>query len=150
MRQWTPRRWAVVAVVAAVFAVVVAIPTVLIENPWFSRDIPVTWWAWPALIVSSLLAGLLAATYVRQLDDETAPEAHNRAAQRGWAGGLLTFFAVGCPVCNKLVLVVLGYAGAITWFAPIQPFLQLTAIGLLVWGLHLRLRAERECQTAVI
>lgn len=82
------------------FVLVVAVPTDLIDTPVFGREVPPTWWAWPSLLVSSALGGPLVATYVRVLEQ---PE---RAVSRrgGWAGGLLTYFAVGCPVCNKLVL----------------------------------------------
>jgi hypothetical protein len=52
---------------------------------------------------------------------------------------------VGCPVCNKLVLLALGSAGAMTWFEPVQPLLQLAAVGVLVWALDVRLRGERAC-----
>ena len=56
---------AVVAVVAAsAFLVVIAVPTDLIDTPWFSREIPPTWWSWPSMVVTAVLAGLLAATYV--------------------------------------------------------------------------------------
>jgi len=154
MRAWTARRWVAAAVTAVVFTVVVAIPTDMIDTPLFSRDIPVTWWAWPSLIITSVLAGLLLATYVRQdtpggsdaaSDGEGSDDANDRAAKGGWVAGVLTFFAVGCPVCNKLVLIALGYAGAISWFAPVQPYLQLVAIALLIWGLRVRLRGERQC-----
>ncbi|MFP5579461.1 MAG: hypothetical protein ACLGIZ_14710, partial [Acidimicrobiia bacterium] len=83
---------------------------------------------------------LLIATYV----SAPAPAA-DADARRGAAGGLLTFFAVGCPVCNKVVLVALGSAGALTWFEPVQPFLQLAAVGLLAWGLDTRLRTQLTC-----
>lgn len=141
MRAWPVRRWLTAVATAAAFAVVVAIPTALIPTPLFGREIPPTWWAWPALVTSSVLAGVLVATYVAPADggDDV------RAQRRGMAGGLLTFFAVGCPVCNKLVLVALGSAGAITWFEPVQPFLQIAAIGVLLWALRLRLRGELAC-----
>lgn len=140
LRQWPTRRWGVAAVAAAVFVLLVGVPTALIDTGVFARMIPPTWWAWPALITTSVLAGLLIASYVR------APEpADNRGTGAGFAGGFLTFLAVGCPVCNKLVLLALGSAGAMTWFAPVQPVLQLLAIGLLVWALLRRLRFEYAC-----
>lgn len=142
--RWPARRWLVALVAATAFALVVAVPTALIETPVFGREIPPTWWAWPSLLVSSLLAGLLVATYVR------APDQPDRAASRrgGWAGGLLTFFAVGCPVCNKLVLLALGSAGAMTWFEPFQPVLQGLAVLLLLWALRSRLLGELSCSTS--
>jgi hypothetical protein len=172
--EWPARRWAVTVGAAIAFAFAIAIPTALIPNPIFGRKIPPTWWSWPALIVSSVLGGLLVATYVRdsaatsvatQPDgstdaprdgDDAHPEAgladggdvddEDRANRRkGTAGGLLTFFAVGCPVCNKLVLIALGSAGALTWFEPIQPILQAVAIALLAWAVLARLEGERFC-----
>ena len=66
----------------------------------------------------------------------------------GTLGGFLTFFAVGCPVCNKIVLLALGYTGALRWFAPVQPLLAIAGIGLLAWALRSRLRAEVACPVA--
>ena len=141
LRHWSARRWLVAAAGTIAFALFVAIPTDLVDTPVFGREIPPTWWAWPALLVSSVLGGLLVATYVNPLVDDTAP-----TRRGGYAGGLLTFFAVGCPVCNKLVLLALGSAGALTWFEPVQPLLQVAAVGLLAWALLARLRGERSCR----
>ncbi len=141
--RWTFPRWLAAGASALGMVLLVAIPTDLIDTPVFGREIPPTWWAWPSLLVSAVLGGLLVATYVR------APEQPDRAGSRrgGWAGGALTYFAVGCPVCNKLVLVALGSAGAVTWFAPVQPVLQGAAILLLLWALRSRLLGELSCPT---
>lgn len=141
LRAWSARRWIAAAVAAVLLGLFVALPTDLVANPVFSRAIPPTWWAWPSLVVSAMLGGLLVATYVAPVLDDTAP-----ARRSGYAGGLLTFFAVGCPVCNKLVLLALGSAGALTWFEPVQPLLQVAAVGLLTWALLVRLRGERACR----
>ena len=66
------------------------------------------------------------------------------AALVSW-GAFLAWFAVGCPVCNKLALLALGYAGAITWFAPVQPFLGILALGLTAVALVVRLRGQVAC-----
>jgi hypothetical protein len=139
---WPARRWVVALAATAVFVLVVAVPTDLVDTPVFGREIPPTWWAWPALLVASLLGGLLTATYVR------APSQPDRAASRrgGWVGGLLTYVAVGCPVCNKLVLLALGSAGAIAWFEPFQPVLQGVAVVVLLWALRSRLLGELSCR----
>ena len=148
--QWRSRRWVVALVSGTAYLLAVAIPTDLVDTPVFSREIPPTWWSWPTLVLSSALAGLLTATYVvattpsPAVDTELAARTE-RAARGGFAGGLLTFFAVGCPVCNKLVLLALGYAGAITWFEPFQPVLQAVGIALLAWALRDRLRGSVAC-----
>src|SRR5690606_26769143 len=116
----------------------------LVPNPVFGREVPPTAWAWPSLVVSAVLSGLVVATYVDQHTGEGSDRSAT-AERSGWAGGILTFFAVGCPVCNKLVLLALGSAGAMRWFEPVQPLLQIGAVGLLVAALWVRLRGEVTC-----
>lgn len=151
-RSWPPRRWSVAVAAAAITVVAVAIPTAMIDNPIFGREIPPEWWAWPSLIISAVLTGLLIATYVDipgvDVPDPTTTAAAgaDRPTRRGAVGGILTFFAVGCPVCNKLVLIALGYTGALSWFRPFQPLLQIVAFVLLTWALRERLVNERSCR----
>ena len=144
LRLWTRRRWVAAAAASVVTALVVALPTAMIPTPVFGREIPTTWWAWPVLAVTSVLSGLLFATYVREPGDPASGEASiNRG---GAAGGLLAFFAVGCPVCNKLVLIALGTTGAMELFAPLQPLLALASVVLLAIALRSRVRNERSCR----
>ena len=149
--RWSARRRFVAAGASVLYALLIAIPTDLVDTPLFGREIPPTWWSWPALVVSSVLAGLLTATYVADpaADGPTEQPGDGSeldgSAKGGYLGGFLTFFAVGCPVCNKLVLLALGTSGALTWFEPVQPLLSLAAIGVLAWALRTRLRGEVSC-----
>lgn len=148
MRQWGPRRWLVALGSAVGTVLLIGFPTVLIPNSVFGRAVPTVWWNWPALIVAAAISGLLVATYVRQptpLGDLQEVQPEENGSRRGMLGGVLTFFAVGCPVCNKVVLLALGTSGAMQWFAPVQPLLALAAVGALAWALHTRLRGERAC-----
>jgi hypothetical protein len=167
LRGWQLRRWLFAAGAAAATIVVVAIPTDMIDTPAFTRDVPVTWWAWPVLIINGILAGLVAATYVARREprassststagrDQATPVVNAPQGQQdsggkfGAVGAFATFFAVGCPVCNKIVLLALGYAGAIQFFEPIQPYLALGAIALLGWAFIVRVRRERSCPLPV-
>lgn len=142
LRAWPARRWWFAAATALATYLFIALPTDLIDNPLFGRDVPPTSWARAVLVVSSVLAGLVAATYVRTPD--SAPRA--REGRLGAAGGMVAFFAVGCPVCNKLVLVALGYSGAIKYFGPLQPYLAVGAVALLAWAFVGRVRRERSCK----
>lgn len=142
LRTWPARRWWSAAGVALLTVMVTAIPTAMIPTPVFSREIPTTPWAWPALLTSSALAGLVAATYVARRDPDEGGE---RGSHLGGLGAFTTFFAVGCPVCNKIVLIALGYSGAMQYFAPAQPYLAATAIALLAWALVTRIRREGAC-----
>jgi len=147
MSQWSVRRWTFAAVAALLSALAIGLPTDVIPNPVFGRPVPVTWWSYPVLMITAFLGGLLAATYVR--DDPQQAEASDaideRPARTGGLGGLLSFFAVGCPVCNKVVVIALGTVGARRWFEPIQPLLAAVSLVLLVVALRARLRGAVAC-----
>lgn len=144
---WGRRRWLAASGAMVLGVLVVAVPTDLIDTPLFSRQVPPTWWSWPALLASAILGGLLTASYVRQPDEAASTVDPSEGTARAWgsAGGVLTFFAVGCPVCNKIVLLALGASGALTWFAPVQPLLSLLALLLLGWAVGRRLRGQLAC-----
>jgi len=152
--RWGAREWSVAAVASVLTALAIGLPTDVIPNPVFGRPTtPVTWWSYPVLVVTAVLGGLLAATYVRPspvtdggATDQTEIEEFDRPARAGGLGGLLSFFAVGCPTCNKLVIVAVGSTGALDWFAPAQPVLAVLSVGLLGWALHARLTAADECR----
>jgi hypothetical protein len=129
-------------------AVLVAMPTAVIPNPVFGRAVAVTWWSYPIVVITGILGGLLVATYVRGPGIDAADMAESEidgASKLGMAGTLVSFFAVGCPVCNKLVLLALGASGAVTWFAPIQPLLAIGSVVLMAAALRIRLRNESSC-----
>ena len=131
---------------AAVLTVlVVGIPTVLIPNPWFGRTVPPTWWALPVLLVTAALSGLVTATYV----GTPAAISADAPSRSGLVGGFLAYLAVGCPVCNKVALLALGSAGAVQWFAPVQPVLAVAGIALLAYALRRRLAGERSCPVPI-
>lgn len=131
LRQFGRRSWLYAAAGVAGSALLLGIPTVLIGNPWYIRMTPVRTQDYAFWAVSVLLLGLVAGTYA--LDRPTGPDMPATAT-----GGLLTFFAVGCPICNKLVVLVLGVSGALTFFAPLQLFIGFASVLLLVWTLALR------------
>jgi hypothetical protein len=85
---------------------------------------------------------MLFATYIKM--EQSIDE--DRSLKVGGAGALFSFLAVGCPVCNKLVLIALGYSGAIQYFAPVQPYLAAAGILLLAYALRKRLIGESLCQ----
>ena len=146
LRAWSMRHVVVAVGAGLLITLLIGLPTDVIPNPVFGRPVPVTWWSYPTLVVTAVLGGLLAATYVgarsgapASLDEVDAP------TRRGGIAGLLSFFAVGCPVCNKLVIVALGTTGARQWFEPVQPVLAVASIVLLGWALRSRLRSASAC-----
>ena len=142
-RRWSARRWWAALVTAAFTVLFIAIPTDLIDTPFFARQVPPQAWSWPVLVVSAILAGLVAATYVAYPDGAAPRRAEGRLGLAGW---MITFFAVGCPVCNKIVLLALGTTGAMQFFEPVQPYLAAASIVLLGWALYARLTRENSCR----
>lgn len=141
LKSWPHARWVAAFVTTLLTFLVIGIPTAVIPNSIFGREVEVTSWSLPLLLLTSLLSGLLLATYIG-----AAPASDDqKSAKFGGAGALLTYFAVGCPVCNKLALIALGYSGAIKYFAPVQPFLGFLSAGLLFYVFRKRVLNEGSC-----
>jgi hypothetical protein len=143
LRAWPARRWLLAALAAPVGAVVLGVPTGVIPTPLYTRMTPVLWWNYPVLAISAILLGLTAATYLRSLVQDGE---HSGRVATG--GGLLSLFAIGCPVCNKLVVLAIGASGALRWFAPVQPILAVASLAMLGAALWTRLGTEVACRTA--
>jgi hypothetical protein len=169
VRTWSARRWKAAIAGTIGFGLLLGLPTDLVPNPIFGRQIEAPWWAYPAWIVTSILVGLLVATYVR----ERVPAGQTSGGQtsgnqssgegsaagsadgdsptmtgtekRATAGGLLALFAVGCPTCNALVVLALGANGALAFFEPVQPLLAIGGIALLAHALRRRIASEAAC-----
>jgi hypothetical protein len=99
-------------------------PTDLIDTPLFGRAIAPAAWAYPVWIASSVLVGMLVAR-------------DGRVGRVAAGGGLLALLAVGCPVCNKAVVLALGSTGAVEWFSPAQPVLAGLSVAALLAALAL-------------
>lgn len=147
LRGWERRHWLAAVVGGVLIGLLVAIPTAVIPTPIFGREVGVTWWSYPVVVASAVLGGLLAATYIAD-PPERADTGESRSSRLGLAGGVVAFLAVGCPVCNKLVLLTLGASGAMSWFAPIQPLLAIASVVLLAAALHIRIQRLASCDAA--
>lgn len=109
-------------VAAALTALIVGIPTDIIPNPVFGREVPVRPWEAPVLAATAILTGLHFGLQ-RPGSEKSAPAI---------SGAGLAMFAVACPVCNKLVLLALGTSGALGFWQPLQPWL--AGLSLLMLG----------------
>ena len=140
-----PRGYLVGLAAAALTTLAIGAPTAVIPNPYFTRMTPTRPQDYLFLALTALLVGLVAATYVtprRPLVADLPLGGEGRLT----AGGLLSFLAVGCPVCNKLVVLALGTSGALRYFEPVQPLLGLASLALLGATVWLRLRQlHRDC-----
>ena len=95
-----------------------------------------------SIIVGIAAEGILAGVLIAL----PRPTSCRPATRTGIVGGGLAYLAVGCPTCNHIVMLALGATGALAWFAPIQPYLALIALAVLVGAIAHRvwlLRAVR-------
>ena len=116
-------------------ALATGIPPDVLPNPWFTRMTPVRGADVLVWVLLSVTLGAVLATYAMSRRESA------RTAGRAMGGGALGVLAIGCPVCNKLVVLALGASGALTWFAPLQPLLGGLAVALSVFVLRTRLMA---------
>lgn len=152
----------------------------IIPNPVFARQIapePFAIWVW---LLSAPLMGIMGATYTspwiaaaapqRLVEGEAVaivlpgtpaaasgsagPSVASVAEERStWLGGVASlgaFLAIGCPVCNKIALLLLGASGALSVWAPIQPVLGAISLALLVGTVAWRLRLRATGATCAV
>jgi hypothetical protein len=125
LRRMGLRAWLRASVIAVVVGVVMAIPTRLLPNEFFTRMTPTRPQDYVFLVISAVLLGL-----------NLAIVPLGSMVGRASAGGLGTVFAVGCPICNKIVITLIGVSGALTYFAPLQPVIAVGSIALLALTLR--------------
>jgi hypothetical protein len=150
---WRYLAWSAAAAVLGLVAF--GLVSAIIPNPVFGRQIAPEPFAIIVWLASGLLMGLLAGTYLAPPASAPTPfpapgravalgagpdDAGRRTSALGYAGGLAAFLAIGCPVCNKVALVLLGTSGALSIWAPLQPLIGLASVALLAASLAWRLR----------
>ena len=144
---WTVA-WGVVALVG------LGLVAAIIPNPLFGRQIPPEPFAIAVWLATAPLMGVLGATYTAPATSPGAvlphplatsnPPFERPATTLGAIGSIGAFLAIGCPVCNKIALILLGTSGALTVYAPLQPAIGAASIvllfGTVAWRVRLRTR----------
>ena len=133
---FTLKAWIITALAAAIGLVAIGLPTAIYENPFFVRMTPVRPQDYVIWIMSSVLVGLIVGSHF--VASSTSGDG------KIVSGGVLSVLAVGCPTCNKLVVLLLGTTGALTFFAPLQLYIGIGSVLLLGWTLLLRAKALTE------
>ena len=116
----------------------------IIPNPVFGRIIPPDAAAIAVWIASAPLMGVLLATFIAPTRGSRPLAGRDFGSSGLTVGGLAAFFAVGCSVCNKLVLLALGTSGALSVFAPIQPLIGIGSLVILAASVRWSLRRRAE------
>ena len=126
------RSWLVAVIGGVVTLILIGVPTAIIDTPFFFRQTPVRMQDYIIWVATGLLTGLIAGTFTLS--------AKVSASGKAASGGFLSFLSVGCPICNKLIVLLLGTSGALAYFAPAQLYIGIASLALLGWALHLRVQ----------
>ncbi len=86
---------------------------------------------------------MLIATYVREPGNEDI----DKAAKVGSVGGLLAFFAVGCPVCNSSFSS--PWASELSPGSPPSHHLAFASVLLMAWALRMPPADHGVCAVSV-
>jgi hypothetical protein len=145
------RFWGTAAAATAALVLVLGIPADLVPNPIFGRQIAAEPFAYVVWVASAALGGLLVATYLSRAPAErhAGDHADTATGRSLTVGSLAAFLAIGCPVCNKVAVLALGFSGALQVWAPLQPIVGAASIlllgGTLVWRLRMRATGCTRC-----
>lgn len=138
LRDLPPATWPRAVLYASMAAVLIAVPSDLIDTAWFGRPVETRPIDYVILAVTAALIGLILA--IRP--GARTPDTESQETTTVW-GGFVSFLAVGCPVCNQAVVALVGTSGALSWWAPVQPLVGLAAVAILLYTLRKRLNTYR-------
>ena len=124
--------------VAAGGAMFVVLGTVaaLWNNPLFMRMTPTSGFEIALLLLQSLLAGVYVGLPQSPCGKRTAG-----------AGAIIGFLGIACPVCNKLLVLLLGSALLLEYYEPARLYVALGGAVLLAAAVWLKL-TRPECLEA--
>ncbi len=124
--------------VAAATAMFVVLGTVaaLWENPLFMRMTPTSGFEVALLLLQSLLAGVYVGLPQSPCGKRTAG-----------AGAIIGFLGIACPVCNKVLALLIGSALLLEYYEPVRLYVALGGAALLAAAVWLKL-ARPECLKA--
>ncbi len=118
--------------------IIFGIVSVLIPNKFFARMSSISSLDYIFLILTSILLGLYLS--LRQYQKKNASKTCTITAASGGTGGFLSF---GCAVCNKLLILIFGLAGVLTYIEPYQPIIGFIGVGLLSYATYQQIQQVR-------
>lgn len=123
---------------AVAVAMFVALGTVsaLWENPLFMRMTPTSGFEITLLLLQSALAGIYVGIPRISCGKRTAG-----------AGAIIGFLGIACPVCNKVLVLLIGSALLLEYFEPVRLYVAMAGAVLLAAAVWIKL-TRSECVTA--
>jgi len=101
------------------------IPTDLVPNNYFIRMIPIKATDYIFLSLTSIMLGTYIALYY--YDKKTNKKCNYTA----YGGAVAGIFAVGCPICNVMLISLFSATAILTYFEPYRPILGVLSLGIL-------------------
>jgi len=121
-------------IVSVVLFFVLGSVSALIPNPFFVRMVESTSLDWIFLISSSVLLGIYTGIHYYK------KTVVNACTTTSYAGGIGSFLAFGCPICNKLLIILFGTTALMTYFDPYRSILGFGSIVILLVAIFWRIR----------
>ena len=107
-------------------------------NPLFVRMTPTSGFELIVLVGQAILAGLYFGIQRKRPGHAVAG-----------TGNVLAFLGIGCPVCNKLLLLAFGSALLLEYFEPVRLYIGLAGLGLIGYALWCKLTPRASCSDCV-
>ncbi len=141
LKQLSLKEWLSTLIIASAAFLLLGTITALWNNSFFIRMTEVNGWDYIILSFESLLIGLFFGI-----------QAPHCAIKKAGIGGVLGFVGFGCPVCNKILLLLFGSSFLLSYFEPVRHYAG--ALGLLLvfyafiqrWLLRLAVLNENRLQ----
>ena len=121
LKQLSLKEWHSTLIIASVAFLLLGTITALWNNSFFIRMTEVNGWDYIILSFESLLIGLFFGI-----------RAPHCATKKAGIGGVLGFVGFGCPVCNKILLLLFGSSFLLSYFEPVRHYAG--ALGLLLFS----------------
>ena len=121
LKQLSLKEWLSTLIIASVAFLLLGKITDLWNNSFFIRMTEVNGWDYIILSFESLLIGLFFGIL-----------ASHCANKKTGIGGVLEFIGLGCPVCNKILLLLFGSSFLLSYFEPVRHYAG--ALGLLLFS----------------
>jgi hypothetical protein len=119
--------------VAVVMFVALGTLAALWSNPLFMRMTPVSGFEIALLLLQSILAGVYVGLPSNQCGQRTA----------GF-GAIIGFLGIACPVCNKVLVLLVGTTMLLEYFEPMRLYVALGGVALLAVAVWLKSQ-HRQC-----
>ena len=121
LKQLSLKEWLSTLIIALAAFLLLGTITALWDNYFFFRMTEVNGWDYIILSFESLLIGLFFGI-----------RAPHCATKKAGIGGVLGFIGFGCPVCNKILILLFGSSFLLSYFELVRYYAG--ALGLLLFS----------------